>query len=100
MYCHFMIKLEKEGQHCHLVKIKSVVSCKGCSLQECQTRFLISALVCIPWSAAGQSCRMSNNLHGENTKIGFYPHYNYPIFPHLATFLHGYIRGIRDILQL
>ena len=32
--------------------------------------------------------------------IGFYPHQNYPIFPGLATFLHGYIRGIRDILQL
>ena len=32
--------------------------------------------------------------------ICFYPHQNYPIFPHLATFLHGYIRRIRDILQL
>ena len=44
------------------------------------------------------SCRMSNNLHGENTKIGVYPHC--PIFPLLATFFHGYIRGIRDILQI
>ena len=44
------------------------------------------------------SCRMSNNLHGENTKIGVYPHC--PIFPLLATFFHEYIGGIRDILQI
>ena len=33
-----------------------------------------------------KSCRISSDINGENTEIGFYPHCKCPNFPHFSTF--------------